>query len=85
MQQTSIKKRVIGVDIGNALTTYAIVDVRGNVIAIDSFPTSDYPDVAHYIEVHHHDSRGQWSQPVSRSRITSSATCVARSASYSPI
>lgn len=50
MQQTSIKKRVIGVDIGNALTTYAIVDVRGNVIAIDSFPTSDYPDVSHYIE-----------------------------------
>lgn len=45
MEQTSIKKRVIGVDIGNMLTSYAIVDVRGNVIAHDSFPTSDYPDV----------------------------------------
>ena len=26
--QTSIKKRVVGVDIGNSLTSYAIVDVR---------------------------------------------------------
>lgn len=37
MQATSIKKRVIGVDIGNAVTSYAIVDVRGNVIAQESF------------------------------------------------
>ena len=50
MEQTSIKKRVIGVDIGNMLTSYAIVDVRGNVIAHDSFPTSDYPDVNKYID-----------------------------------
>lgn len=50
MQQTSIKKRVIGVDIGNMRTTYAIVDVRGNVIAHDSFPTTDYPDVNNYVE-----------------------------------
>ena len=50
MQQTSIKKRVIGVDIGNACTNYAIVDVRGNVIAHDSFPTSDYPDINKFVE-----------------------------------
>ena len=50
MQQNSIKKRVIGVDIGNARTTYAIVDVRGNVIAHDSFPTSDYPDITKFVE-----------------------------------
>ena len=50
MEQTSIKKRVIGVDIGNMLTSYAIVDIRGNVIAHDSFPTSDYPDVNKYID-----------------------------------
>lgn len=50
MQQNSIKKRVVGVDIGNARTTYAIVDVRGNVIAHDSFPTSDYPDITKFVE-----------------------------------
>ena len=33
MEQNSIKKRVVGVDIGNAVTTYAIVDVRGNKAA----------------------------------------------------
>ena len=43
--QTSIKKRVVGVDIGNRLTSYAIVDVRGNVIAHDSFATPDYPEI----------------------------------------
>ena len=50
MQQTSIKKRVIGVDIGNARTTYAIVDVRGNVIDSNQFATSDYQDVNKFVE-----------------------------------
>ena len=50
MQQTSIKKRVIGVDIGNARTTYAIVDVRGNVIDCNHFATSDYQDVNKFVE-----------------------------------
>lgn len=50
MQQTSIKKRVIGVDIGNARTTYAIVDVRGNVIDNGRFSTSDYQDVNKFVE-----------------------------------
>ena len=50
MVGTSIKRRVIGVDIGNMLTSYAIVDIRGNVIAHDSFPTPDYPDVNRYID-----------------------------------
>lgn len=50
MQETSIKKRVIGVDIGNACTTYAIIDVRGNVIAHNSFPTPDYPDIHKYVD-----------------------------------
>ena len=47
---TSIKKRVVGVDIGNMRTTYAIVDVRGNVIAHDHFQTRDYPDINKYID-----------------------------------
>ena len=50
MVGTSIKKRVIGVDIGNMRTTYAIVDVRGNVIAHENFSTRDYPDVNKYID-----------------------------------
>lgn len=50
METTSIKKRVVGVDIGNMLTTYAIVDVRGNVIAQDNFPTPDYPNISQYID-----------------------------------
>lgn len=49
MAETSIKRRVIGVDIGNMLTTYAIVDIRGNVIAHGNFPTPDYPDINRYI------------------------------------
>ncbi len=50
MEQKSIKKRVVGVDIGTSLTSYAIVDVRGNVIAHDNFPTSDYPEIAGFTE-----------------------------------
>ena len=49
MKEAFIKNRVIGVDISNATTTYAIVDVRGNIIACDSFTTSDYPDIHQYV------------------------------------
>lgn len=46
MQNTSnIKRRVVGVDISNARTTIAIVDVRGNIIAHSYFDTSDYFDI----------------------------------------
>jgi len=50
MEQNNIKKRVIGVDISTVFTTYAIVDVRGNIIAHDHFPTRDYPGIAGFIE-----------------------------------
>ncbi len=42
-----VKSRVVGVDISIEATTYAIVDVRGNIIAQESFPTplSDNLDV----------------------------------------
>ena len=50
MKQSSIKKRVVGVDIGTQHTTYAIVDVRGNFIAYDQFATTDYPDVTRFID-----------------------------------
>jgi len=40
-----MKRRVIGVDISNERTTYAIVDIRGNIIDINHFPTMEYADV----------------------------------------
>ena len=41
MEQCNIKTKVVGVD--------AIVDVRGNILAEDSFPTQDYPDVNNFV------------------------------------
>lgn len=41
MIQNNIKTKVVGVDIGIEKTTYAVVDVRGNIIARDSFPTTE--------------------------------------------
>ena len=43
-----IKTRVVGIDIRVEKTTFAVVDIRGEIIAQDHFPTSDYPDVADY-------------------------------------
>ena len=49
MEEYNIKTKVVGVDISNERTTYAIVDIRGNIIAEDSFPTGDYPDVNNFV------------------------------------
>ena len=49
MEEYNIKTRVVGVDISMELTTYAIVDVRGNIIAEGHFETLDYPDVNNYV------------------------------------
>ena len=49
MGQETIKKRVVGIDISLDATTYAIVDVKGGVIAMDSFPTMDYPEINQFI------------------------------------
>ena len=49
MDQGTVKKRVVGVDISLNATSYAIVDVRGNIIAKDSFPTEDYPEIGAFI------------------------------------
>ena len=48
-EEEIIKTRVVGVDISNERTTYAIVDIRGNVIAKGNFTTSDYPDVSNFV------------------------------------
>lgn len=49
MIQNNTKKRVIGVNISLHATTYAIVDVRGNVIAEDEFPTLEHPNITEFV------------------------------------
>lgn len=49
MGEDNIKTRVVGVDISNESTTYAIVDIRGNIIAESSFVTTDYLDINSFI------------------------------------
>lgn len=44
-----IKTRVVGIDIGVEKTTYALVDIRGDILAQDYFRTSDYPEVTGYV------------------------------------
>ena len=43
-----IKTRVVGIDIRLERTTYAVVDMRGDIIAQDHFSTLEYPDVNDY-------------------------------------
>lgn len=43
------KRRVVGVNIGMDATSFAIVDVRGNVIAQDEFPTLEHPNINEYV------------------------------------
>ena len=49
MEENNIKTKVVGVDISIESTTYAMVDVRGNIVAEDAFPTEDYPDVNNFV------------------------------------
>jgi glucokinase len=49
MEEYNLKTKVVGVDISTESTTYAIVDIRGNILAEDSFATSDYPDVNNFV------------------------------------
>ena len=44
-----IKTRVIGIDIREKRTTYAVVNIRGEILALDYFMTSDYPEVSSYV------------------------------------
>ena len=47
--EEEVKSKVIGVDISIERTTYAIVDIRGHILAEDSFVTSDYLDANEYV------------------------------------
>lgn len=49
MEETTLKSRVIGVDISIDWTSIAIVDVRGNIIARDGFSTAEFADVNDYV------------------------------------
>lgn len=49
MSYKSIKTRVIGVDIKKDITTYAVVDIRGTIIAKEQFQTTDYPDISDFV------------------------------------
>lgn len=49
MLQNSTKNRVVGVNIGVVTTTYAIVDVRGNIIAQEEFPTDEHPSINEFV------------------------------------
>ena len=44
-----IKTRVIGIDIRENRTTYAIVNIRGEIVAQDYFCTADYAEITEYI------------------------------------
>ena len=49
MDEYGIKSRVVGVEISNGRTTYAIVDIRGNILAEETFDTSEYPNVDQFV------------------------------------
>ena len=48
---SNMKTRVVGVGISLAKTSIAVVDIRGNIIATDAFPTSEHPMIGDYVSV----------------------------------
>ena len=51
MEEMRIKTRVIGVDLALDFTTLAIVNIRGKVIAKDSFATTDTTNISNFVTV----------------------------------
>ena len=49
MEITSMKSRVVGVDVGVEETTYAVIDIRGNILARESFSSTDYPSIDNFV------------------------------------
>ena len=49
MEEQVIKSKVVGVDISNERTTYAVVDIRGNILSEGTFETNAYPDVNDFV------------------------------------
>lgn len=49
MIENSFKSKVIGVDIRVDRTAYALVNIRGEILAQDEFATSDYPNISEFM------------------------------------
>lgn len=49
MIQKIAKTKVVAVEISKLVTTYAIVDLRGNILARESFNTEEYPDINRFV------------------------------------
>ena len=49
MIQRTVKTRVVGIGLSIDETVYAIVDVRGNIIAKDTFATTDFVNVNDFV------------------------------------
>ncbi len=49
MLHTDLKTRVVGVEIGLEVTNTAVIDIRGNILARDSFLTGVSPNVADFV------------------------------------
>jgi len=49
MELANVKTRVVGVNIGIEKTTYAVIDLRGEIYAMEEFKTTDYPNIDNYI------------------------------------
>ena len=49
MIERTIKTRVVGIGLSLDETAYAIVDVRGNIIAKEIFPTTDFQNVNEFV------------------------------------
>jgi len=48
--ENEMKTRVIGIDVDQYVTTIAIVDIRGNILAKETLRTTDYPNVNGFVE-----------------------------------
>lgn len=49
MENSVIKTRVVGVDISMESTTFAIVDIRGNIVADDHIDTLSYKEINSFV------------------------------------
>ena len=50
MINDKIKSKVIGINVDTTTTTIAVVDLRGNIVAQDSIPTRNFPNVNNFVE-----------------------------------
>ena len=50
MIDDKIKSKVIGINVDITTTTIAVVDLRGNIVAQDSIPTQNFPNVNNFVE-----------------------------------